>query len=146
MTLLKNEEYNKAAVEVLDILDHTKKEEYNKIPKNLIIFLRNVQSKDYKSNINHNLPLINQNLNSKTIALLAMIYRSYFCNGLEKEVFDEILIANQTIIDSQIKEKLPVNDIFKDKSINLSKEMIIRKEDNFLIKIIHKIKSFLLKI
>lgn len=142
---MENEEYNKAAVEVLDILSHTNKEEYNQIPKKFIIFLKNVQSKNYKSNINHQLPLLQQNLNPKTIYLLAMIYRNYFCNNYEKETFDKILISNQKSIDLQIKENSSANYIFKDKSEYLFKEMVIKRDDNFLVKIINKIKSFFIK-
>lgn len=39
--------YSEAAVEVLDILKHTREEDVNKIPKKFIEFLENNKSKTY---------------------------------------------------------------------------------------------------
>ena len=45
--------YSEAAVEVLDILKHTRKEDVNKIPKKFIEFLENNKSKTYIANLDH---------------------------------------------------------------------------------------------
>ena len=42
-------EYSEAAVEVLDILNHTNKEDVQRIPQSFIKFLTDISSKNYKA-------------------------------------------------------------------------------------------------
>ena len=50
-------EYSEAAVEVLDILNHTNKEDVARIPQSFIKFLTNISSKSYKVKFNHEQPI-----------------------------------------------------------------------------------------
>ena len=50
---MKETGYSEAAVEVLDILNHTNKEDVEKIPQSFIKFLVNISRKDYNPRFNH---------------------------------------------------------------------------------------------
>ena len=50
-------EYSDAAVEVLDILNHTNIEDVKRIPKSFIKFLTDISNKNYKAKLNHEQPL-----------------------------------------------------------------------------------------
>ena len=92
-----NAQYSEAAVEVLDILNYTRKADVDKIPKNFIEFLREQSSKTYKSSIDHSKPLKEANLKSKTKALLGLIYLNYWSNDDEKREFKLKLKENVSI-------------------------------------------------
>ena len=62
--------YSEAAVEVLDILNHTRKEDVSRIPKKFMEFLENNKSKTYISNLDHSKSIKEMNLKPKTEALL----------------------------------------------------------------------------
>jgi len=55
-------EYSEAAVEVLDILNHTNKEDVQRIPQSFIKFLTDISSKNYKAKFNHEQPVNGFNL------------------------------------------------------------------------------------
>ena len=76
--------YSEAAVEVLDILKHTKEEDVNKIPKKFIEFLESNKSKTYISKLDHTKTIKEMDLKPKTHALLGLIYLKYWANEEEK--------------------------------------------------------------
>ncbi len=47
---MREAEYSEAAVEVLDILNHTNKDDVKKIPQSFIKFLIEIANKNYKAN------------------------------------------------------------------------------------------------
>ena len=67
-------EYSEAAVEVLDILNHTNKEDVARIPQSFIKFLTNIASKSYKVKFNYEQPINGLNLKKQTKELLGFIY------------------------------------------------------------------------
>ena len=78
-------EYSEAAVEVLDILNHTKKEDVQKIPQSFIKFLIDISSKNYKVKFDHEQPVNGFNLRKQTKELLGFIYITWWCNKEEYE-------------------------------------------------------------
>ena len=67
-------EYSEAAVEVLDILNHTSIEDVSKIPQSFMNFLIDISNKTYKSKLNHEQPIKGLNLRKQTRELLGFIY------------------------------------------------------------------------
>ena len=59
-------EYSQAAVEVLDILEHTRREDVNKIPKAFIEFLKKNSSKTYNSKLDYTKQISDMKLKPKT--------------------------------------------------------------------------------
>ena len=110
---MRETEYSEAAVEVLDILNHTNKEDVKKIPQSFIKFLTDIASKNYKPQFNHKQPVNGMNLRKQTRELLGFIYITWWCNE-EREKYKK-QIHEENIKKEAIKENYNVNDIFKNK-------------------------------
>ena len=145
-------EYSEAAVEVLDILNHTNKEDVARIPQSFIKFLTNISSKSYKVKFNHELPINGLNLKKQTRELLGFIYITWWCDKEEREKYKK-LIHESNIKNEEIKEKYSVNDIFKNKkekqehkiiqNENVMKTSIAEyKKENIFKRVLNKILSF----
>lgn len=145
-------EYSEAAVEVLDILNHTNKEDVARIPQSFIKFLTNISSKSYKVKFNHEQPINGLNLKKQTRELLGFIYITWWCDKEEREKYKK-LIQESNIKNEEIKEKYNVNDIFKNKkekqehkiiqNENVMKTSIVEyKKENIFKRVLNKILSF----
>lgn len=145
--------YSEAAVEVLDILEHTKKEDVNKIPKKFIEFLENNKSKTYISNLDHTKTIKEMNLKPKTQALLGLIYLKYWANEEEKIEFRKKAQANESNYQKELNEKYNPDNLFKNKNaVNIEKNETIQqtslveiKKEKIMQKIISKIKEMFKK-
>ena len=149
---MKEAEYSEAAVEVLDILNHTNKEDVARIPQSFIKFLTNISSKSYKVKFNHEQPINGLNLKKQTRELLGFIYITWWCDKEEREKYKK-LIQESNIKNEEIKEKYNVNDIFKNKkekqehkiiqNENVMKTSIAEyKKENIFKRVLNKILSF----
>lgn len=145
-------EYSEAAVEVLDILNHTNKEDVARIPQSFIKFLTNISSKSYKVKFNHEQPINGLNLKKQTRELLGFIYITWWCDKEEREKYKK-LIQESNIKNEEIKEKYNVNDIFKNKkekqehkiiqNENVMKTSIAEyRKENIFKRVLNKILSF----
>ena len=137
-------EYGEAAVEVLDILNNTKKTDVDKIPSNFIKFLVDNASEDYKVNLDHSKLISEMNLKETTKEILGVIYINWWCDKKDKEDYTK-----------QIKEKYNPNKIFESKNkvqeyTNATKVdtvqnetvTMIEYEENIFKKIWNKVLSF----
>ena len=116
-----NKEYSIAISKTLEILNHTKKEDINKISSKFLEFLHNNASKDYIPSLDFSKPLKEMNLDSKTIGILSIINKKYWCNYTERKAFEEKLKQNEIKYQKDLKEKYNSNELFKDKElINMS--------------------------
>ena len=149
---MRETEYSEAAVEVLDILNHTNKEDVARIPQSFIKFLTNISSKSYKVKFNHEQPINGLNLKKQTKELLGFIYITWWCDKEEREKYKK-LIQESNIKNEEIKEKYNVNDIFKNKkekqehkiiqNENVMKTSIAEyKKENIFKRVLNKILSF----
>lgn len=145
-------EYSEAAVEVLDILNHTNKEDVARIPQSFIKFLTNISSKSYKVKFNYEQPINGLNLKKQTKELLGFIYITWWCDKKEREKYKK-LIHESNIKNEEIKEKYNVNDIFKNKKENqehkiIQNENVMKtsiaeyKKENIFKRVLNKILSF----
>lgn len=145
--------YSEAVVEVLDILEHTKKEDVNKIPKKFIEFLENNKSKTYISNLDHTKTIKEMNLKPKTQALLGLIYLKYWANEEEKIEFRKKAQVNEFNYQKELNEKYNPDNLFKNKNaVNIEKNETIQqtslveiKKETIMQKIISKIKEMFKK-
>ena len=145
-------EYSEAAVEVLDILNHTNKEDVERIPQSFIKFLTDIASRSYKVKFDYEQPINGLNLKQQTKELLGFIYITWWCDKKEREEYKK-LIYESNMRNKKIKENYNVNDIFKNKrenqelkaSQNEQKEqtsLVGYKQENVFKKIINKIINF----
>ncbi len=143
-------EYSEAAVEVLDILNHTNKEDVQRIPQSFIKFLTDISSKNYKVKFNHEQPVNGFNLRKQTKELLGFIYITWWSDKEEHQKYKNIIHENN-IKKEKIKETYNVNDIFKNKKENktiqnenvMEKNIVEYKKENIFKKFLNKILSFL---
>lgn len=145
-------EYSEAAVEVLDILNHTNKEDVERIPQSFIKFLTDIASRSYKVKFDYEQPINGLNLKQQTKELLGFIYITWWCDKKEREEYKK-LIYESNMRNKKIKENYNVNDIFKNKrenqelkaSQNEQKEqtsLVGYNQENVFKKIINKIINF----
>ena len=101
--------------EVYEILNLLDKEYKEKVPDKVRTFFEEERLKDYKPEINVDIPLIDQNLKRETITLLAILNLNYWCDTPEEkqEVLDEL--ANNEKEKQEVLEKYNPDNLFKNK-------------------------------
>ena len=82
-------ELSEAAVEINSIFENMSVDLLNKIPKKFKIFFIRIASKDYKFEYNKTISLNEQKLLPQTKGILALIYRDYLCDEIEKENYNK---------------------------------------------------------
>ena len=92
---MREAEYSEAAVEVLDILNHTEKEDVAKIPQSFIKFLTDISNKNYKARFNHEQPITGLNLRKQTKELLGFIYITWWAKSEEREKYKKQTESDQ---------------------------------------------------
>ena len=139
--------YKDAFKEVSVILENTDEELLSKIPNKFIEFIKNNMNTEYKADINPSIDLDKQRLLKETEAILSLIYRSYFSTDEEKNQFmytDEIEL--QKIEERKKQEYKSIDEIFNKKNdiskVTLDNSLMVIPKENFIMKIIKKIKAF----
>ena len=149
-----DKKYAKAYTEVIEILKHIPKEEYDKIPETEIQFYENNCDKNYKYVYDENKTIKEQPISREANAVIISIYMNYFANEKQKGIINEILKQNSINSNntnnqnnsengSSIEDSSNENDK-KDTCENLPIEINDKKE-NFIKKIINKIKKMFVK-
>lgn len=144
----------RAYSEIDKILSFMEFEYIEKIPKKLRETFKNEKLKDYKPDIDKNIPLNEQNLERKTYAILAMLNLHYWCNNKEEK--RELLKAysyNDKKRQEELRDKYNANNIFKNKAKEIEKQetkkeitaLIEYKEESFIKKIIDRIKRLFIR-
>ena len=143
-------EYSVAFSETLDILNHTKKEDVEKIPNNFLEFLRINALKTYESKLDFSNPIKDMNLSQKTIGILSIIHKKYWCNNEQRKDFEEKLKQNEIVYQKQLSGRYNTDKLFKNKElkkvINTDiTDLIEYKEQSWYQKIFAKILSIFSK-
>lgn len=115
-------EFAEASAEMNEILKYMPDEEIEKIPSKLREFFKEVESKDYVTNINPNMPLDKQQIKEKTKDIIALIYRNYWCSEEERKELDQKLIENDKKFEEELREKYNPDNIFKNNVTTTKKE------------------------
>lgn len=149
------DEYGEAAVEVLDILDNTKKVDVEKIPQSFIKFLVEIASLDYKVNLDHTKTIKEMNLKKKTKELLGYIYIKWWSNDKEKDEYNNKIKKIEQTKEEKKREKYNPNTIFENKNkiqeytnetkvdtVQNKTVTMVEYKENILKKIWNKILSF----
>lgn len=113
--------YSEAAVEVLDILKHTREEDVKKIPKKFMEFLENNKSKSYTANLDYTKGIEDMHLKPETEALLGLIYMKYWANDDEKLKFKDKIKKNEIAYQEKLRAKYNVDNLFKQKILKIKK-------------------------
>lgn len=134
-----------AYAELDEILSLMSSEYVDKIPLKFRDFLSREKDTNYIKKIDVNKPLEEQNLQRKTLVLLAVLRLNYWCeNEEEKQEFLKELGYNQK---EQI-EKYSTDRIFDSDNKNepiKNDSIIVYQNKNFIEKVLEKIKKFFIK-
>ena len=122
--------------------------------KKLLELFNEEKDKNYQPNINPNISLAGQNLQRKTLALLAMLNLNYWCKDEnEKKELLKMYSENDKKIEAEMRERYNPDNLFKKREkveqnndIKQEKtELIEYKEKNIFRKILDRIMQFLKK-
>lgn len=144
-------ELSEAAVEINSIFENMSTDLLNKIPKSFKEFFTEIASKDYKFEYDKKISLSEQKLLPKTKGILAIIYRDYLCNDIEREKYKKECNRVMLLKEKEKSEKYKTNNLFKNKisTINSDKNNITvpveYKKTTLFQKIIIKLKEILKK-
>ncbi len=145
---------SKAYAEVLLILSYMEQKYIDMIPKKLLELFNEEKDKNYQPNINPNISLAEQNLQRKTLALLAMLNLNYWCKDEnEKKELLKMYSENDKKMEAEMRERYNPDNLFKKKEkveqnndIKQEKtELIEYKQKNIFRKILDRIKTFFRK-
>ena len=129
--------YEKAYVEILEILKYIPMREYNKIPKERIEFFEKNKDKNYQYKYDVKNPVTLK----KTDAIVVDLYNRYFADNIEKEQIKEILKLNEQVLENQKKEKYPSGNIFENKNIVKEKnELQVVEKEKWYVRLFKRIK------
>ncbi len=130
-----------------------------KIPKNMKEFFKNQKDKNYKKEIDINIPIEDQNLKEETLALIALLYIKYICEDEEeKRNLKNIYAENERKYREEIRDKYSVekamqkrNEVrnnfnnkentIKNQNKSTKEKSLTEYKESILKKIINKIKS-----
>lgn len=139
----------KAYSEVDKILSFMEIRYVEKVPKKMREMFKNEKLQDYEPNIDKNIPLEEQQLERKTLAILAMLNLNYWCeNEEEREELIRAYSNNDKKRNEELREKYNPDNIFKNKNKEREVEQITEeitaiaeyKKENFIKKLLNKIK------
>ena len=145
---------SKAYTEVLLILSYMEQKYVDMIPKKLLDLFNEEKDKNYQPNINPNISLAEQNLQRKTLALLAMLNLNYWCKDEnEKQEMLKMYSENDKKIEAEMRERYNPDNLFKkrekveqkDEAKEDCTEIIEYKEQNIFKRILDRIMLFFKK-
>ena len=129
-------ELAQAYSEVYEILKYIQMAYLNKIPKDVLNIFKTKRDKNYKVNINPNLPLEDQKLHRKTLILLSVLILDYWCDPDEREEILNIYWKNE-------KESYVVLDEENNLVPNSADtSLVLYQEESFIERIWNKLKNF----
>ena len=135
-----NIETRQAYSEVNKFLELIGEEMTNKIPLKLRKFFKREMDQNYILTINTNIPIKEQNLKRKTIAIIAGLNLQYWCKEDRKKELLEIYFNNEKKYQEELREKYNPDDIFK-RSIKIAEEDAISTE-NMQISVVEEIRWY----
>lgn len=110
---------NKRLVEVETILEKLDTNYKNKIPNELWEYIKQNKDKNYSFYYDENNSLINQKLNTDTVALLTYINMEYLLNANQKKDIKQILTNDEAISEQKKKELYNPDNLFKNKATKI---------------------------
>lgn len=144
----------KEYTEVLAILNSMEEEYLERVPQELITFLDNNKDENYKFEVDFSVPLKEQKINLKSLALLAMININYWCKTEdEKKRLIEIYSENENKKREQNRNQYNLSNFRNNKSneiintsevVNMGNEhtvALVEKKEKIYTKIWNIIKS-----
>ena len=143
-------ELSEAAVEINTIFENMAISLLDKIPENFRNFFIEIASENYKFEYNKLLSLKEQKLLPETKGILAIIYRDYLCNDVEKECYNKeynrvLFLKEQEKYQVYSPNNLFKNKMDKDTHYDISVLPVEYKKVSLFRKIVEKFKKIFKK-
>ena len=152
MTQAEKKEFQKAYVELYEIIKVLPEEEQKKIPKLFLKNLKNNMDKEYKFILDKDFDILNQNYRIETKALFVELYEKYLAPKEDLDFWNKYDKICDNMIEEEKRIKYDTKNIFKNRklerkeSISNSNLPIEIKDENIFIKILNFIKKiFIIK-
>ena len=134
------EEKEEIYSELYSVLNLLGKSYIEKLPKQLYQLIENSRNPNYLPKYSFNEPLVNQNINKKTISMLALIDLNYWRkDNTEKQELVDILNRNKKMVDEYQSIKYNTDNLFKNHRVVEQKQIqdvkIAKYKENFWTKI-----------
>ena len=135
--------------QLITILNNMEPEYKEKIAKKLMKLFEENSAEDYEFHLDLTRPLQEQELNSKTLALLAMLNLNYWCETEEeKQELIKHYTENERKYQEELRKKYNTDNIFqKNNKENKQEETteqqvaLVEHRESVIRKLINKIKS-----
>lgn len=128
-----------AYAEVDYIINHMNEKYRDMLPEKMKKFFSEYKDPTYEVKINPYVPLENQGLKKYTLEIIALLHLRYWCeNENRKKELYEMMIDNQERLESQIREKYDIENIFS----NEFDDLLESKQDFSRPKVIQKYEQF----
>lgn len=127
-----------AYAEIWTILEQLEEKDRNKIPEKILKTIDTNRNKEYKADINLDIPLQEQKLSEKTVDILCYLEMEYLSTPEQREELIKVYKQNE----GRISEELDVNRIFEERKKEFV-PVVIEKKSTWFEKIWNKIKCFL---
>lgn len=144
---MENIEYSNSLYQINEILKYMEPNLKARIPKKFISYFENNKSQEYNWNIDKSLPLEKQDLLPTTKEILAVLYKDFICDDVERVKLEKTLSNNEIKYQEELRKKYNPDNIFKDRQksteyVETQKENteIATYKESFFSKIISKIK------
>lgn len=151
MTQAEKKEYQKAYVELYEIIKVLPEEEQKKIPKLVLKNLKDNLDKEYKFILDKDSDILNQKYKIETKALFVELYERYLASKEESETWGKYDKFCNNMIEEEKRKKYNSDNIFKNKKIekeeltfpkeNVSHLPIEIKKENIIMKFFKFIKD-----
>ena len=135
--------------QLITILNNMEPEYKEKIPKKLMKLFEENSAEDYEFHLDLTRPLQEQELNSKTLALLAMLNLNYWCETEEeKQELIKRYTENERKYQEELRKKYNTDNIFqknnrenKQEEITEEQVALVEHKESIIRRLINKIKS-----
>ena len=107
------QEINEIAVEINSIFDNMSIDVLNKIPLKIRNFFKNNASRTYSFEYDKTKSLNEQNIKDKTRGIIALLYRDYICDDIERKEYNHIYTEFLNKKEEEKRALYNPNDIFK---------------------------------
>ena len=144
-----NKELSETLTELNEVFNNTSIDVIKRIPKTFLQFVAENVSDTYEFKYDKTKSLKEQNLKPRTKGLIALVYRDFICNNEEKQIYNEKVSNVLKEIELEKREKYNPDNLFKNEnkikedSEVLNEVNLVEVKDNFLYKLIKKVKSIL---
>jgi hypothetical protein len=149
--------YEKAFVEVLEVIDHMESNMTKQIPAEVIKAIMSNADKDYKYAYDESKGLSEQKISEDAQVILSVLFVKYIANDKEKSEIENLITENEKKLYDVFKkpepkksiqaEEIKVEELNEEKIIEEINESVqlVKKSDKWYTKIIDFIKNIFSK-